>query len=538
MATIVRGPAPPSRGALLGQQVGRGLGLFLGQQFRQRQEQEEAARALEALIAVEAARSGAAPAGTNPLAAAAGGAAPPPTATAAQAGDNPLAAATAPPPVPMPTDGSPMVIPITEQNAAAAPAAQAPAAPAAPGVDPARLQALRDNMPALASILVGVEPEKYVEVVQSLLQGPPGPEPIKLGANDRLLAPGTFEELVGVVPKPVDPQTELGQLRVALQRGEITPDEFRTLRRQILAGNTPAPRQAARDLDVVLPDGSRVPAVGEVRGNEVLVADPQGNFRPLAEVFPNAVRVEQTIRRTQEIPTPTQPFTREEFVSARDFGNIDPTGEAVGPADRAMSLLARTPGIGQTAQALFGGDFGLAERAGNRIFTQLENRVASAFRPGEDNRLSNQEMEMARRLVPSFGAFATEPATTQDILTLRDMANSLLDQSLQVANQPDRFDSTIVRAAQQRMLELGDVLSMVDGLLLAKESGALPTPGRSRDIPSRTEQGQRPSLTPQRVQTLPPDQLQQVVDSLSEEDLQQLDDETLRLLSQRLGGAQ
>lgn len=538
MATIVRGPAPPSRGALLGQQVGRGLGLFLGQQFRQRQEDEraqqeqeraraEAAQQLNALVNVLAA-------GQNPLAAAT---APPDAALvqSPQAGaGNPLAAATAQPPVPMPAAGEPTVIPITG-GAPGATAAPSGTAPPMSGADPTRVRALLNNTDALASLLAGTKPEDMLTTVQSLLSGP---EPIKLGANERLLAPGSNQVLVDVVPKEFEPQTELGRLRVELQRGVITPEEFRIRRRQILAGNTPAPRQAARDLDVVLPDGSRVPAVGEVRGNEVLVADPQGNFRPLAEVFPNAVRVEQTIRRTQEIPTPTQPFTREEFVSARDFGNIDPTDEAVGPADRAMSLLARTPGIGQTAQALFGEDFGLAERAGNRIFTQLENRIVSAFRPGADNRLSNQEMEMARRLVPSFGAFATEPATAHDLRTLRDMANSLLDQSLQVANQPDRFDSTIVRAAQQRMLELGDVLSMVDGLLLAKESGALPTPGRSRDIPSRTEQGQRPSLTPQRVQMLPPEQLQQVVDSLSEEDLQQLDDETLRLLSQRLGGAQ
>lgn len=500
MATIATGPAPPSRGALLGQQAGGALGIFLAQQLRQRQAQQAQEQAQAAAVQQLTALANVLAAGGNPLSAATG-------ATPVGA-PNPLAAGT------VPVQVGPPSAPMAAQ------------APTAPGVDPARFQALLANRDALANLLANVEPDKYVETIQSMLQAPQGPAPITVGANERLVDPRTGQPIVDVVPQPAEPATEIARLRADLQRGLITPEEFRQQRQRILSGAPAAPRQAARDIDVLLPDGTRMPAVGLDTGAGVLVADAQGRFRTLPEVFPNAVGIAPTTRRTQEIPPPMQPFTQEDFVAPRSFGGIDPTAEGVGPLDRAMAALSRVPGVGQTAQALFGDDFGAKERAGNRIFMQLENRVVSAFRPGADNQLSNKEMDMARRLVPSYGAFATEDATVQDLQTLRGMASSLMESSLRVANQPDRFDSTIVRAAQQRLIELGDVTSMIDGLLMAREGGAL--------APSGAPQ----ALTPQRVQAMSQAQLAQTVQRMSEEDLRRLDDETLRLLNERLQSRQ
>lgn len=340
-------------------------------------------------------------------------------------------------------------------------------------------------------------------------------KPITISPGQRVIdAEGNL-----IAQAPREPKT------FTLSAGERVVDETGSV---IAEGGPEEPDINEEDVDVILPGGDRVPAKGRIVDGSLELLDQSGQFRPARQVFPDAQSFEQARTRTQDIPAESKQFTREDFVRPIEGPQDIDFEKGVGPLDATARTLIGTPVLSQIFTE-FGGE-GEPQRRADRLFKLLENQVLFAFRPSEDGRVSNLQLELAKKLVPSFGAFAQERGSEADLRQLRDQAESLLENQLFFANNPGRFDSETVSDATARAQSLGKIVSVTDALLNVKNT---PQVELTSALGKPLDQVQNKDLQNfgDEALTLSEGSLNLLLDNLSEEQQQTLRDSMQRSLN-------
>lgn len=360
----------------------------------------------------------------------------------------------------------------------------------------------------------------------------------------RLVDMGVPED---ALPSKVPTRSDLEQAR----------DQAMTVKEQIDLQQGPEPEQFTLNPGDVRyqsgPDGVQAIATGlpEDRGNDVKASDTYLNKETGEEV--TLVRTGQGLGKQVVDPETNQPTIQP--VNSENYTKIDRrrvetsqiggegraggdltvgdvvSGEpgdfpmpdpqlAAGPRDRLVSIATRIPVVNEAMQAVVGqGDAGIEERTAARLGDEVENLTIMAFKPSDDERVSNLQIELARKLAPRMGAFSTDESVMTDLRVLHERTKSKLDNKLRVANN-EKFDESTRLDAEQRALQLGNLISLTGPLLQAAEDPKFAV----ESMLGSTIDNADPQQVRATLGRMPSGQRRRVLNSLTEEQATRLDE--------------